>query len=254
MTELAVCSVSDQKWQDIIKEVKFLQKLRHPNTIEYRGCYLKEHTAWVRVMSSFLSTCWPSTRQPLVQTFRHSLTSKMRVSLHRVVFICLSLSWWWSTASARPRTSSKVGLSAPSAFFSCWDYLSACWCSWIFSCFLYYSSQKATPGNRNSCYYPWCTAGISISSFSQYDSQVRASFSDFIHLFTPLNLSDGSSSHPDRPNVTKCFWIALCGCRDVKAGNILLTEPGQVKLGDFGSASIVAPANSFVGTPYWWVV
>ncbi|KAG7273094.1 hypothetical protein CRUP_024824 [Coryphaenoides rupestris] len=39
--------------------------------------------------------------------------------------------------------------------------------------------------------------------------------------------------------------------RDVKAGNILLTEPGLVKLGDFGSASIVAPANSFVGTPYW---
>ncbi|CAB1341409.1 unnamed protein product [Coregonus sp. 'balchen'] len=81
---------SNEKWQDIIKEVKFLQKLRHPNTIEYRGCYLREHTAWV-----------------------------------------------------------------------------------------------------------------SISSV------------------------------------------------DVKAGNILLTEPGQVKLGDFGSASIVAPANSFVGTPYW---
>lgn len=38
-----------QKWQDIIKEVKFLQKLRHPNTVEYRGCYLREHTAWVSV-------------------------------------------------------------------------------------------------------------------------------------------------------------------------------------------------------------
>ena len=36
-----------QKWQDIIKEVRFLQKLRHPNTIQYRGCYLREHTAWV---------------------------------------------------------------------------------------------------------------------------------------------------------------------------------------------------------------
>lgn len=36
-----------QKWQDIIKEVKFLQKLRHPNTVEYKGCYLREHTAWV---------------------------------------------------------------------------------------------------------------------------------------------------------------------------------------------------------------
>lgn len=43
-----------QKWQDIIKEVKFLQKLRHPNTIEYRGCYLKEHTAWVRVTVAFV--------------------------------------------------------------------------------------------------------------------------------------------------------------------------------------------------------
>ncbi|XP_063964446.1 serine/threonine-protein kinase TAO1-like [Lytechinus pictus] len=39
--------------------------------------------------------------------------------------------------------------------------------------------------------------------------------------------------------------------RDVKAANILLTEHGTVKLGDFGSASLVNPANSFVGTPFW---
>lgn len=36
-----------QKWQDIIKEVKFLQRVQHPNSIEYKGCYLREHTAWV---------------------------------------------------------------------------------------------------------------------------------------------------------------------------------------------------------------
>ena len=39
--------------------------------------------------------------------------------------------------------------------------------------------------------------------------------------------------------------------RDIKAGNILLTDVGDIKLADFGSAAIASPANSFVGTPYW---
>ncbi|ORZ36589.1 kinase-like domain-containing protein, partial [Catenaria anguillulae PL171] len=43
--------------------------------------------------------------------------------------------------------------------------------------------------------------------------------------------------------------------RDIKAGNLLLTDDGQIKLADFGvSARVTANnmrANSFIGTPFW---
>ncbi|XP_035037582.1 serine/threonine-protein kinase TAO2 isoform X2 [Hippoglossus stenolepis] len=123
---------TNEKWQDIIKEVKFLQKLRHPNTIEYLGCYLKEHTAWL-VMEYCLGSA-----SDLLEVHKKPLQE------------------------------------------------------------------------------------MEIAAITHGALQGLA----YLHSHNMIH-------------------------RDVKAGNILLTEPGQVKLGDFGSASIVAPANSFVGTPYW---
>ncbi|OPJ63105.1 hypothetical protein AV530_004083 [Patagioenas fasciata monilis] len=38
---------SDEKWRDIVREASLLQRLRHPNIVAFRGCYLRGHTAWV---------------------------------------------------------------------------------------------------------------------------------------------------------------------------------------------------------------
>uniref|UniRef100_A0A8C5S865 Serine/threonine-protein kinase TAO3 n=1 Tax=Laticauda laticaudata TaxID=8630 RepID=A0A8C5S865_LATLA len=123
---------TNEKWQDIIKEVRFLQQLKHPNTIEYKGCYLKEHTAWL-VMEYCLGSA-----SDLLEVHKKPLQ--------------------------------EVEIAA------------------------------ITDGALHGLAY--------------------------LHSHYKIH-------------------------RDIKAGNILLTEPGQVKLADFGSASIASPANSFVGTPYW---
>lgn len=43
--------------------------------------------------------------------------------------------------------------------------------------------------------------------------------------------------------------------RDIKAGNLLLTKAGQIKLGDFGVSALLASESekrrSVIGTPYW---
>uniref|UniRef100_A0AAQ4QBH2 Serine/threonine-protein kinase TAO3 n=1 Tax=Gasterosteus aculeatus aculeatus TaxID=481459 RepID=A0AAQ4QBH2_GASAC len=120
-----------EKWQDIIKEVKFLGQLRHPNTIEYKGCYLKDNTAWVRqILISAVPISPQVHKKPLQELEIAAITH-----------------------------GALLGLA-------------------------------------------------------------------YLHSHNMIH-------------------------RDVKAGNILLTELGQVKLADFGSASIASPANSFVGTPYW---
>ncbi|XP_042187272.1 serine/threonine-protein kinase TAO3-like [Oncorhynchus tshawytscha] len=121
-----------EKWQDIIKEVKFLEQLHHPNTIEYKGCYLKDNTAWL-VMEYCLGSA-----SDLLEVHKKPLQE------------------------------------------------------------------------------------VEIAAITHGALQGLA----YLHSRNMIH-------------------------RDVKAGNILLTEPGLVKLADFGSASIASPANSFVGTPYW---
>uniref|UniRef100_A0A8B9LRW4 non-specific serine/threonine protein kinase n=1 Tax=Astyanax mexicanus TaxID=7994 RepID=A0A8B9LRW4_ASTMX len=117
---------TNEKWQDIIKEVKFLQRIKHPNSIEYKGCYLREHTAWL-VMEYCLGSA-----SDVLEVHKKPLQE------------------------------------------------------------------------------------LEIAAITHGALQGLA----YLHSHNMIH-------------------------RDIKAGNILLTEPGLVKLADFGSASIASPANSF---------
>ncbi|EAU77015.2 AGAP003202-PA [Anopheles gambiae str. PEST] len=123
---------SMEKWQDILKEIRFLRQLNHPNTIEYKGCYLHENTAW------------------LVMEYCVGSASDI-IEVHK-----------------RPLKEDEISAICDGVL-----------------------------------------RGLS-----------------YLHSLGRIH-------------------------RDIKAGNILLTEQGIVKLADFGSAAIKCPANSFVGTPYW---
>lgn len=123
---------SAEKWQDITRELIVLSNLNHRNTIQFKGCYLKEHTAWL-----VMEYCLGSTSD-IVEVHKKPLKEE------EIAAIC---------------TDALCGL-------------------------------------------------------------------DYLHSFRYIH-------------------------RDVKAGNILLTENGTVKLADFGSATMNSPANSFVGSPYW---
>ncbi|XP_065663747.1 serine/threonine-protein kinase TAO3 isoform X2 [Hydra vulgaris] len=123
---------SNEKWQDIVKEVQFFVNLKHENLVKYHGCYIKENTAWL------------------------------------VMEYCIG---------------------------SASDILEV----------------HKKPLAENEC------AAICHGTLNGLN-----------------HLHQNNRIH-----------------RDIKAGNILLSERGVVKLADFGSGSMKVPANSFVGTPYW---
>ncbi|XP_073097787.1 LOW QUALITY PROTEIN: serine/threonine-protein kinase TAO1-like [Manis javanica] len=123
---------STKRWQGIIKEVRFLRTLKHSNIVKYKGCYLREHTAWL-VMEYCIGS---------VSDF---------VEVHK-----------------KPLQEMEIA--------------------------------AITHGALQGLVY--------------------------LHSHNMIH-------------------------RDIKASNILLTERGQVKLADFGLASMASRASSFVGTPYW---
>jgi len=123
---------SNEKWQDIVKEVQFFVGLNHENCVKYHGCYIKDHTAWL-VMDYCLGSA-----SDILEVHKKPLAEME----------CAAITH-----------GALVGLA-------------------------------------------------------------------YLHKNNRIH-------------------------RDIKAGNILLSERGVVKLADFGSASMISPANSFVGTPYW---
>lgn len=41
-----------EKWNDILKEVSFLNTVVHPHIVDYKACFLKDTTCWVRLFKN----------------------------------------------------------------------------------------------------------------------------------------------------------------------------------------------------------
>ncbi|MGH0182739.1 UNVERIFIED_CONTAM: hypothetical protein FKN15_010404 [Acipenser sinensis] len=202
-----------QKWQDIIKEVKFLQRIQHPNSIEYKGCYLREHTAWL-VMEYCLGSA-----SDLLEVHKKPL---QEVEIAAITHGALQgLAYLHShNMIHRDIKAGNILLTEPGQVKLA-DFGSA---------------SIASPANSFVGTPYWMAPEVILAmDEGQYDGKV-----DVWSLgITCIELGRG-----------EIYFVFSVFLRDIKAGNILLTEPGQVKLADFGSASIASPANSFVGTPY----
>ncbi|KAK5969228.1 Serine/threonine-protein kinase Tao, partial [Trichostrongylus colubriformis] len=121
-----------EKWADILKEVAFLNKIKHPHIVEYKACFLKEQTCWL-VMEYCIGSA-----ADIVDVLRQGLR--------------------------------EIEISA--------------------------------------------IVGETLSALH------------YLHQLGRIH-------------------------RDIKAGNILLSDTAVVKLADFGSASISDPAQTFIGTPFF---
>lgn len=88
-----------EKWQDILKEIRFLRQLNHPNTIEYKGCYLRDHTAWVfifrrvrthsplRIIYSSLHPFVPTERKDVSRFIAYNFSKCMANVLSSTLFV-----------------------------------------------------------------------------------------------------------------------------------------------------------------------
>lgn len=232
-----------QKWQDIIKEVKFLQRIQHPNSIEYKGCYLREHTAWVRLhivirvqkMGSGTKTNWNIMHfmsfQLVMEYCLGSASDLLEGELETIRVLILA--WGVMTVSTTISGSSSLYCS--------------CLKSRLVNCILPPVHKRPLQEVEIAAITHGALQGLAyLHSHNMIHRWVFQAFGGMLGIkwlcfpaFCPLY-----------GIVIVTFYVLD---RDIKAGNILLTEPGQVKLADFGSASIACPANSFVGTPYWYV-
>lgn len=90
--------------------------------------------------------------------------------------------------------------------------------------------------------HPYSPRRVSIICTAKATCTVTSRVRSSTHSLANTNMDSHSSHTICAPFVTPS-----------SAGNIMLTELGEVRLGDLGSGTLVSKANSFVGSPYWSV-
>ena len=108
-----------EKWQDILKEIRFLNRLNHPNCIQYHGCYLKEQTVWLVMeyclgsASDIIEVHKSPLREEEISAICAGLCCPAEHSngliLHETFFSCRMSQWFTLPARAGPNPQGHQG-------------------------------------------------------------------------------------------------------------------------------------------------
>uniref|UniRef100_H3DDU8 Serine/threonine-protein kinase TAO3 n=1 Tax=Tetraodon nigroviridis TaxID=99883 RepID=H3DDU8_TETNG len=173
-----------EKWQDIIKEVKFLGQLRHPNTIEYKGCYLKDNTAWVSLSPCVLLQNIVLSVEPFVFViFLAVLTNSSPITLAAAILL-------FSFFLTSLMTDGFQLIQGIKRFFSAWFKMKVSCMTVPFVCFVFLAERKPPLFNMN--------AMSALYHIAQNDSPTLQSNEWSNHVFIGVHLCKDETSG-DRP-------------------------------------------------------
>ncbi|PSR88382.1 Serine/threonine-protein kinase [Actinidia chinensis var. chinensis] len=223
MVAIKVISLSEgeEGYEEIRGEIEMLQQCSHPNVVRYLGSYQGEEYLWI-----VMEYCGGGSVADLMNVTDESLEE------YQIAYICREalkgLSYLHSIFKVHRDIKGGNILLTEQGEVKLGDFGVA-------------AQLTRTMSKRNTIVMEYCGGGSVADLMNVTDESLEEYQIAYICREALKGLS----------YLHSIFKVH----RDIKGGNILLTEQGEVKLGDFGVAAqltrTMSKRNTFIGTPHW---